>query len=157
MVKRLQWCLTQLENIVNRFFHSQNTVAYMFWCTSTGSIDQFFSHKRVAATAATANLVLASCLLTVLAYPAYLLGVNDMLLKEKLTRYENRCYHLHEINSYSLIFQINESWICCQSTEKVVLCFFSRVMDSKWGGKTETINMTLNVEQVREKLVLEPA
>ncbi|XP_068688023.1 unconventional myosin-Ie-like isoform X1 [Montipora foliosa] len=43
-----------------------------------------------------------------LAYPAYLLGVNDMLLKEKLT---------------------------------------SRVMDSKWGGKTETINMKLNVEQ----------
>lgn len=123
MVKKLQWCLTQLENIVNRFFHSQNTVAYMFWCTSTGSIDQFFSHERVAATAATANLVLASCFLTVLAYPAYLLGVNDMLLKEKLTRYENRCYHLYEINSYSLIFQINESWICCQSTEKVVLCF----------------------------------
>lgn len=43
-----------------------------------------------------------------LAYPAYLLGVNDMLLKEKLT---------------------------------------SRVMDSKWGGKTESINMKLNVEQ----------
>ncbi|KAL9988183.1 hypothetical protein ACROYT_G002593 [Oculina patagonica] len=43
-----------------------------------------------------------------LAYPAYLMGVNDMLLKEKLT---------------------------------------SRVMDSKWGGKTETINMKLNVEQ----------
>ncbi|KAJ7385321.1 Unconventional myosin-Ie [Desmophyllum pertusum] len=43
-----------------------------------------------------------------LAYPAYLMGVNDVLLKEKLT---------------------------------------SRVMDSKWGGKTETINMTLNVEQ----------
>lgn len=43
-----------------------------------------------------------------LAYPAYLLGINDMLLKEKL---------------------------------------ISRVMDSKWGGKTETINMKLNVEQ----------
>ena len=27
-------------------------------------------------------------ILTVLAYPAYLMGVNDMLLKEKLTRYE---------------------------------------------------------------------
>lgn len=40
---------------------------------------------------------------------------------------------------------------------QLVLCFFSRVMDSKWGGKTETINMTLNVEQVREKSVLEPA
>lgn len=154
MVKKLQLCLTQLKNIVNRFFHSQNTLASMFWCTSTESINQFFfSHERVTATAATANLVLASCLLTVLAYPAYLLGVNDLLLKEKLTRYENRCYHY----SYSLIFQINESWICSQSTEKVVLCFFSRVMDSKWGGKTETINMTLNVEQVREKSVLEPA
>ena len=28
-------------------------------------------------------------------------------------------------------------------------CFCSRVMDSKWGGKTETINMKLNVEQVQ--------
>lgn len=30
--------------------------------------------------------------------------------------------------------------------------WFSRVMDSKWGGKTETINMQLNVEQVFENL-----
>ena len=30
------------------------------------------------------------------------------------------------------------------------LYLFSRVMDSKWGGKTETINMKLNVEQVWE-------
>ena len=29
--------------------------------------------------------------------------------------------------------------------------FYSRVMDSKWGGKSETINMTLNVEQVLNK------
>ena len=109
MVKKLQLCLTQLKNIVNRFFHSQNTVASMMYSHLLKVLIKFFSHERVAATAATANLVLASCLLTVLAYPAYLLGVNDMLLKEKLTRYENSCYHLYEINSYSLIFQINES------------------------------------------------
>ena len=88
---------------------SLHVLMYIYWKYWSN----FFSHEGVAATA---NLVLASCLLTVLAYPAYLLGVNDMLLKEKLTRYENRCYHLYEINSYSLIFQINESWICCQST-----------------------------------------
>ena len=33
-------------------------------------------------------LLLLLLLFTVLAYPAYLMGVNDMLLKEKLTRYE---------------------------------------------------------------------
>lgn len=43
-----------------------------------------------------------------LQYPAFLLGIDVSLLKEKLT---------------------------------------SRVMDSKWGGKSETINMKLNVEQ----------
>ena len=31
---------------------------------------------------------------------------------------------------------------------------FSRVMDSKWGGKTETINMKLNVEQVQNKMTM---
>ncbi|XP_072134519.1 unconventional myosin-Ie isoform X2 [Mobula birostris] len=43
-----------------------------------------------------------------LAFPAFLLGINQERLKEKLT---------------------------------------SRKMDSKWGGKSETINVTLNVEQ----------
>ncbi|NXU51607.1 MYO1E protein, partial [Turnix velox] len=43
-----------------------------------------------------------------LAYPAFLLGINQDRLKEKLT---------------------------------------SRQMDSKWGGKSESINVTLNVEQ----------
>ncbi|XP_020366612.1 unconventional myosin-If [Rhincodon typus] len=43
-----------------------------------------------------------------LAFPAFLLGINEMKLREKVT---------------------------------------SRKMDSKWGGKTESINMTLNVEQ----------
>jgi myosin heavy subunit len=45
---------------------------------------------------------------TVLAFPAYLLGINQDRLKEKLT---------------------------------------SRQMDSKWGGKSESIHVTLNVEQ----------
>lgn len=27
-------------------------------------------------------------------------------------------------------------------------------MDSKWGGKTETINMKLNVEQVQNKITI---
>lgn len=27
-------------------------------------------------------------------------------------------------------------------------------MDSKWGGKTETINMKLNVEQVQNKITV---
>lgn len=27
-------------------------------------------------------------------------------------------------------------------------------MDSKWGGKTETINMKLNVEQVQNKMTI---
>ena len=27
-------------------------------------------------------------------------------------------------------------------------------MDSKWGGKTETINMKLNVEQVQNKITM---
>ncbi|MGH0135475.1 UNVERIFIED_CONTAM: hypothetical protein FKN15_006447 [Acipenser sinensis] len=45
---------------------------------------------------------------TVLAFPAFLLGIDQTRLKEKLT---------------------------------------SRKMDSKWGGKSETINVTLNVEQ----------
>lgn len=44
----------------------------------------------------------------VLAFPAYLLGINQDRLKEKLT---------------------------------------SRQMDSKWGGKSESIHVTLNVEQ----------
>ncbi|XP_065836979.1 unconventional myosin-Ie-like [Oscarella lobularis] len=43
-----------------------------------------------------------------MAFPAYLLGVSDQLLKTKLT---------------------------------------SRVMETKWGGKSETVNMQLNVEQ----------
>ena len=43
-----------------------------------------------------------------LAYPAYLLGVDQDSLNTKLT---------------------------------------SRIMDSKWGGKSEQINVTLNVEQ----------
>ncbi|XP_075714040.1 unconventional myosin-Ie [Rhinoderma darwinii] len=43
-----------------------------------------------------------------LAFPTFLLGINDSRLKEKLT---------------------------------------SRQMDSKWGGKSESINVTLNVEQ----------
>ncbi|XP_055514621.1 unconventional myosin-If-like [Leucoraja erinacea] len=43
-----------------------------------------------------------------LAFPAFLLGINEMKLREKVT---------------------------------------SRKMDSKWGGKTESINMTLNVQQ----------
>ncbi|XP_069784772.1 unconventional myosin-If-like isoform X2 [Narcine bancroftii] len=43
-----------------------------------------------------------------LAFPAFLLGIDEMKLREKVT---------------------------------------SRKMDSKWGGKTESINMTLNVEQ----------
>ncbi|XP_043577543.1 unconventional myosin-If [Chiloscyllium plagiosum] len=43
-----------------------------------------------------------------LAFPAFLLGINEVKLREKVT---------------------------------------SRKMDSKWGGKTESINMTLNVEQ----------
>uniref|UniRef100_UPI00398EA636 unconventional myosin-If n=1 Tax=Pristiophorus japonicus TaxID=55135 RepID=UPI00398EA636 len=43
-----------------------------------------------------------------LAFPAFLLGINQMKLREKVT---------------------------------------SRKMDSKWGGKTESINMTLNVQQ----------
>lgn len=51
------------------------------------------------------NHVLSS---TVLAFPAYLLGINQDRLKEKLT---------------------------------------SRQMDSKWGGKSESIHVTLNVEQ----------
>uniref|UniRef100_A0A8C0BP48 Myosin IE n=1 Tax=Buteo japonicus TaxID=224669 RepID=A0A8C0BP48_9AVES len=46
--------------------------------------------------------------LAVLAFPAFLLGINQDRLKEKLT---------------------------------------SRQMDSKWGGKSESINVTLNVEQ----------
>ncbi|EMP38993.1 Myosin-Ie [Chelonia mydas] len=46
--------------------------------------------------------------LAVLAFPAFLLGINQSRLKEKLT---------------------------------------SRQMDSKWGGKSESINVTLNVEQ----------
>lgn len=46
--------------------------------------------------------------LAVLAFPAFLLGINQERLKEKLT---------------------------------------SRQMDSKWGGKSESINVTLNVEQ----------
>lgn len=33
--------------------------------------------------------------------------------------------------------------------QRASLYFCSRVMDSKWGGKTETINMKLNVEQVQ--------
>ncbi len=44
----------------------------------------------------------------VLAFPSYLLGINQDGLKSKLT---------------------------------------SRIMDSKWGGKTETISVTLNTEQ----------
>uniref|UniRef100_A0A670KGX4 Myosin IE n=1 Tax=Podarcis muralis TaxID=64176 RepID=A0A670KGX4_PODMU len=54
--------------------------------------------------------VLFMCLLflAVLAFPAFLLGINQGRLKEKLT---------------------------------------SRQMDSKWGGKSESINVTLNVEQ----------
>ena len=36
-------------------------------------------------------------------------------------------------------------------TLHVSVFFYSRVMDSKWGGKSETINMTLNVEQVLNK------
>lgn len=44
----------------------------------------------------------------VLAFPSFLLGINQSRLKEKLT---------------------------------------SRQMDSKWGGKSESINVTLNVEQ----------
>lgn len=44
----------------------------------------------------------------VLAFPAYLLGINQEGLKNKLT---------------------------------------SRIMDSKWGGKSETISVTLNTEQ----------
>lgn len=44
----------------------------------------------------------------VLAFPTFLLGINESRLKEKLT---------------------------------------SRQMDSKWGGKSESINVTLNVEQ----------
>uniref|UniRef100_A0A674KGB2 Myosin IE n=1 Tax=Terrapene triunguis TaxID=2587831 RepID=A0A674KGB2_9SAUR len=44
----------------------------------------------------------------ILAFPAFLLGINQSRLKEKLT---------------------------------------SRQMDSKWGGKSESINVTLNVEQ----------
>ena len=28
-------------------------------------------------------------------------------------------------------------------------------MDSKWGGKTETINMKLNVEQVQNKITVQ--
>lgn len=44
----------------------------------------------------------------VLAFPAYLLGINQDRLKEKLT---------------------------------------SRQMDSRWGGKSESIHVTLNVEQ----------
>ncbi|KAL0171635.1 hypothetical protein M9458_031946, partial [Cirrhinus mrigala] len=43
-----------------------------------------------------------------LAFPSYLLGINQDGLKSKLT---------------------------------------SRIMDSKWGGKTETISVTLNTEQ----------
>ena len=35
-------------------------------------------------------------------------------------------------------------------TDNFLLYWCSRVMDSKWGGKTETINMKLNVEQVWE-------
>ena len=143
MVKKLQLCLTQLKNIVNRFFHSQNTVASMFWCTSTESINQFFfSHERVAATAATANLVLASCLLTVLAYPAYLLGVNDMLLKEKLTRYENRCYHLHEINKMNPEFVVSQlkrlycvfpvAWWTANGVEKLKLSTWHWMLN-RWG------------------------
>lgn len=45
---------------------------------------------------------------TVLAFPAFLLGINQDRLKEKLT---------------------------------------SRKMDGKWGGKSESIDVTLNVEQ----------
>ena len=48
------------------------------------------------------------CLVPVLDFPAYLLGVQKELLQTKIT---------------------------------------SRKMDSKWGGKTETIEVTLNVEQ----------
>lgn len=46
--------------------------------------------------------------MTVLAFPAFLLGINQERLKEKLT---------------------------------------SRKMDGKWGGQSETINVTLNVDQ----------
>uniref|UniRef100_A0A803XVL5 Myosin IE n=1 Tax=Meleagris gallopavo TaxID=9103 RepID=A0A803XVL5_MELGA len=54
------------------------------------------------------NIETTLIFLAVLAFPAFLLGINQDRLKEKLT---------------------------------------SRQMDSKWGGKSESINVTLNVEQ----------
>lgn len=54
------------------------------------------------------NCACALFFITVLAFPAFLLGINQDRLKEKLT---------------------------------------SRKMDGKWGGKSESIDVTLNVEQ----------
>ena len=36
---------------------------------------------------------------------------------------------------------------------KRLYCICSRIMDTKWGGKTESVQMTLNVEQVLYNMV----
>lgn len=68
----------------------------------------YMLHKSNKFILRTDNLSLSSSLLVVLAFPAFLLGIDQNRLKEKLT---------------------------------------SRQMDSKWGGRSESINVTLNVEQ----------
>lgn len=39
----------------------------------------------------------------------------------------------------SFLLGISQDGLCCKLT--------SRIMDSKWGGKTESISVTLNTEQ----------
>ena len=51
--------------------------------------------------------------------------------------------------NYNLCFAVLEypAYLLCVDKNALQTKLTSRIMDSKWGGKTESINVTLNVEQ----------